>query len=163
IVYGTDKCAEGEGCLRVASGTSDGYCTAKGMVAPGNFCLGDELCVTLFCEADITKNNEPRCGTPCDPGGATCTAGQQCNPISDKVGVGYAPAANTPDEDVTGADAVASSDVGSLVLKPVAVGDGDSSSGCNANHRATNSSAPWILLVALSLVWVRRRQSLVQP
>ena len=155
IVYGRDKCPDGQGCLRLSAVTTDGYCTTKGTVAERNFCLADDLCVTLFCDVDISKNNETRCGLPCDPGANTCVEPQSCNKLNDKVGMCFTPSDNNNNSGGGAAD-VSGDASGALVLQPVGGSGGASSSGCSAGAGGTGG-ATWPLWAALALLmWFRR-------
>ncbi len=162
IIHGRDSCPAGEGCIRVSAGDAEGYCTAKGNVAKGKFCLGDELCVTLFCDKDATRNNETRCGLPCDPTAQTCAAGQKCSPLSAKIGACYVPEGGG-DVDASGSDAALSgdalaADVGVGRGVPVAAANpGNTTSGCTAaGSGAPGSPVFWLFSLALAMVLRRR-------
>lgn len=169
IIYGRDTCPAGQGCIRQAVGKVDGYCTPKGNVEQGQFCLGDELCVTLFCDKDVTKNNETRCGLPCDPGAKTCVAGQKCNPLSSIYGACYEPtvdddAGATTGADTAGADTGITGNAGAGGGNVKTTNTGTSDSGCTAGATG-GSSAPvggLVLLLGL-MIWRRRERTAASP
>ncbi len=161
IAAAEQPCGDNEGCLRLAKGGTKGYCTTRGTVPNGKFCLGDDLCLSLFCDKDVTKNNEPRCGVPCNPAASACPAGQKCNPLSSTYGACYVPA-GAADAGGTGGDASGVDVVGGNGLVPVQ-GGGTRSGGCSAapaDRRAPSGGSAgltWALLLAGAALWLRRR------
>jgi MYXO-CTERM domain-containing protein len=149
-----DGCGPGQGCARLEAGLRAGYCTNAGSTPLSGACAADGDCASLFCDKDITANNELRCLKPCDPVNPICGAGFACNALTPAVGAcffGDPPASGGED---------ASGQVGSL--------DGGSggttsygthateSDGCSSTRTSGRPVLGW-LMGLVAVVWAVRR------
>ncbi|MCO4763439.1 MAG: matrixin family metalloprotease [Myxococcales bacterium] len=150
IVTGQDSCEGDQGCMRLVPGGVKGYCTTRGNVDEGKFCLGDEVCVTLFCDKSVTHNNQTRCGIPCSPTTPSCGAGQKCNPLSATYGACYV-SGDAPIVDAGGTD-TGGGFVGGANNPPA-------SSGCSASPTRGGAPTPAVLFLIAALgllVWRKK-------
>lgn len=85
-VVSGDGCGPGEGCARIQAGGRQGFCTAAGKAPLSAACAGDSECASLFCDKDVSQNNEFRCLKPCDPLSPVCGPGFACNALYPAVG-----------------------------------------------------------------------------
>ncbi len=156
-VVTAEGCGQKEGCARIEAGNRQGYCTTAGSVPLSGACVGDGDCSSLFCDKDISQNNEFHCIKPCDPAAPVCGPGFACNSLY--VGLGACFLGDAP----AGTDTSSASDAGSISTggTPGGTPGGTStgyaagtakSSGCTATPTANMGG--WWLLALVGGVWL---------
>ncbi len=153
-VVTAEGCGPGEGCARVEAGNRQGYCTGAGNVPLSGPCSGDADCTSLFCDKDVSQNNEFHCIKPCDPAAPVCGPGFACNALYATLGACFLGDAPAPE----GSDAATTSDTSvSGGGGPKATGTSyaagtPKSSGCSASP--VGPSSGWWLVALVGGVWL---------